>query len=370
LALNGISKCADGTFKIFWADLGDNSDVHAKRRGTNREVVADLDALKVSIPGLSAEQLDQIERAHVGQFLTDTVGNLGGEDVDLVAGTSTCLRVRVEPFGCNKSADLTSPTDGCAGVAVLMAMPEGFRVKVGVDGMGIIFDNLCDTYASNNAGRGQLAAGKDQCEDNSKKGAPPNSGAQIGSLLLCPLSQLENVVNDRDLRHEVLNRYGLDGVSLKKVKLPNAQARGSSRDQPPSKRNPTIEELLAYPPDTYFAITVIMGTRRTHCITLLNNANGTHTFVDPGRREFYEATPGSFKQLGFDGVSDTRQVVWRAFEPKLARAKNKRKRKCQSKAMHKRPSSGQDFSSSSSSSSSGISSAAAHCSSLPVHGSV
>ena len=39
--------------------------------------------------------------------------------------------VRVAPFGHQKSEELTSDTVGCACVAILMAMPEEFRLKVG-----------------------------------------------------------------------------------------------------------------------------------------------------------------------------------------------------------------------------------------------
>jgi hypothetical protein len=238
-----------------------------------------------------------------------------------------------------------------------MAMPEEFRLKVGALGMETLLENLEDTYAdmvaSNNAKRDQIAAGKYQCKGNDKKGAPSYSGAQIGSLLLVPLGQVGDVVNDKGFKAEILNKHGLNGIKLPKVKLTNDRAcESNSRDQQPTKRNPTIEELVARPPNTFFAITVIMeGKRRTHCITLLNNADGTHTFVDPGRRGFYEATPESFKELGFEGVSDTREVLWCALEPKTARAKHKRKQKskCQPKAMCKRLRSGQDFSSSSSS---------------------
>ena len=191
LALNGIQKRADGQFNIFWADLGDTSNANPNRRGTNREVVADMDALKAAIPGLCGDQLDQIRRAPIGQFLTDTVGKLESEGVDLVAGTSTCLRVRVGPFGYEKSAELTSTTDGCACVAVLMAMPEEFRSQVGMEGMEIIFDNLCDTYVSkNNAEQDQKpSAGKKkkQCEDSEKGTRPSHSEAKIGSIRLCPL---------------------------------------------------------------------------------------------------------------------------------------------------------------------------------------
>ena len=76
------------------------------------------------------DQLDQIRKAPIGQFLTDPVGKLEGLDVDLVAGTSTCLRVRVGPFGYEKSAELTTTTNRCACVAVLMAMPEELRMNV------------------------------------------------------------------------------------------------------------------------------------------------------------------------------------------------------------------------------------------------
>ena len=126
LALNGISKCSNGTIKIYWADLGDTSDVHAKRRGPNVQTVASLEELQKEIPGLIAEQIEQIQKAPVMQFITDAVGNLGSDTADLsTVGFASCLRVRVEPFGSQKSQELTSDTVGCACVAVLMAMPEG-----------------------------------------------------------------------------------------------------------------------------------------------------------------------------------------------------------------------------------------------------
>ena len=40
-------------------------------------------------------------------------------------------------IGYEKSAELTSTTNGCACVAVLMAMPEELRVKVDTIGMEI-----------------------------------------------------------------------------------------------------------------------------------------------------------------------------------------------------------------------------------------
>jgi hypothetical protein len=82
LALNGISKCRNGTIKIYWADLGDTSDVHAKRRGPNVQIVASPEELQRAIPGLIAEQIEQIQKAPVMQFITDTVGNLGSDTAD------------------------------------------------------------------------------------------------------------------------------------------------------------------------------------------------------------------------------------------------------------------------------------------------
>ena len=77
-------------------------------------------------------EIEQIQKAPVMQFITDTVGNLGSDTADLsTVGSASCLRVRVAPFGHQKSEELTSDTVGCACVAVLMAMPEEFRLKVG-----------------------------------------------------------------------------------------------------------------------------------------------------------------------------------------------------------------------------------------------
>lgn len=83
----------------------------------------------------------------------------------------------MEPFGYEKSSDLTSTTEWVyVCVAVLMAMPEELRVNVDKDGMEILLEHLEYTYAAMvariNAKRDQLA-GSNQCECTQK-----NSGCR------------------------------------------------------------------------------------------------------------------------------------------------------------------------------------------------
>jgi hypothetical protein len=289
IALNGIEVMADGKYAIYWADLGDVAEVvQPNRRGRKREVVDSFEDLLDAVPGLDDPQRLHVKQATVGKYLTDTVGSLDLTDQTRMAGSATCTRVGVVPYGQTLVDRLTSDTEGCAIMSVLMCMPEQMRERVGIDGACAIRDSACRVHAERN----------------------PNAI----SLLLCPLSQMDEALNNKRVKRESMNQRGIGRVCITKVNVPNdcgdcavAMANGET---PPKHRNPTIYELLAKPAGTSFVITVATGTSRTHCIALLNNTDGTRVFADPARGEFYEATAESFRQLGFDGVSDTRQVAW------------------------------------------------------------
>lgn len=159
-------------------------------------------------------------------------------------------------------------------MSVLMCMPGQMRERVGIDGLCAIRDSACRVHAERN----------------------PKSI----SLLLCPLSQMDEAPNNKRVKRESMNQRGIGRVCITKANVLSdygdcavAMANGET---PPKYRNPAIYELLAKPAGASFAITVATGTSRTHCIALLNNTDDTCMFADPARGGFYEATAESFRQ--------------------------------------------------------------------------
>ena len=90
-------KLEDGSFEIWWAEFGDTSTNHTRRRGRDRQDVKNLDELQKAVPGLTSQYIENILKAPVGKFMKSGVG--GAKPCEASPGAATGLRVGVVPFG-------------------------------------------------------------------------------------------------------------------------------------------------------------------------------------------------------------------------------------------------------------------------------
>lgn len=252
---------------------------------TPREVARGVQAPLVVCTSVSVPTA--VEESHCSDFTS-----CAAQALSVTKDSSLCTRVELKPLGHSLPRELISESRGCFIVSyVLTACIAGDNKRLG-DEVAVwnIASNAEDMY--NYMYPEKVEKGKSIWEE------------RCGTI--------ERVFQRHEFATRLKEDFNLGAMIATKVTYDNDSGPCADKKLTNStKRPPTIQELLAKEPGTAFVIkTVCSDGDKNHCIALINTHDGDRIFADCSQEYFYEATSDSFRNLGFAGICEARQVTW------------------------------------------------------------